>query len=344
MRRVLVGVLVVAVVAGIGYGIGSYVLFDKISAVAAYCGERGDENGGGYRFADNTPAGWSLANDGDVDIKWPPSSRTLDIAPYVMPDFSEVEVSSRAPSIGPLSAWWVPGRAPDAPAVVVVHGGGACKKDHVALLHAGMLHRAGFGVLLFDQRDMGDSARQDGRWAAGTEEYLDVLGARDWVVATQGLPASKVGLMGNSGGAMAVVIAAGKDATVAATWEDSGIADLNQAIREEIAFQGLPDAVNLLVPGGLLIGRMVGFDPLSISPLDMASAIGSRPFAVVHGEQDPKSLVHHATDLAEVVARSVPGYTPWLVPCAQHVEAAFCATAEYESRLVAFFTAALGAP
>jgi fermentation-respiration switch protein FrsA (DUF1100 family) len=106
----------------------------------------------------------------------------------------------------------------------------------------------------------------------------------------------------------------------------------------------LPDAVNLLVPGGLLIGRLVGFDPMSISFLDMAAAIGARPFAIVHGEQDPKSLVHHAQDLAEVVQRTVPGYQPWIVPCALHVEAAFCATAEYEARAVDFFTRALGAP
>jgi dienelactone hydrolase len=302
------------------------------SSVAARCGERGEQNGGGFRFQENTPAGWTLDNDGDVDELWPASSRSVDIAPYAMPDFAEVVISSRDATIGPLSAWWVPGRTASSPAVVVVHGGGACKKDHVALLHAGMLHRAGFGVLLLDQRDMGDSAYQDGRWAAGTEEYLDVLGARDWLVARQGLLASKVGLMGNSGGALAVVIAAGKDATVAAAWEDSGIADLDQAIREEIAFRGLPDVVNVLVPGGLLIGKAVGFDPMSISLLDMAAAIGTRPFAIVHGEQDPKTLVHHATDLAEVVARSVPGYEPWIVPCAHHVEAAFCDTAAWTGR------------
>lgn len=76
----------------------------------------------------------------------------------------------------------------------------------------------------------------------------------------------------------------------------------------------------------------------------LAAAIGTRPFAIVHGQQDQHALVHHGTDLAAVVARSVPGYEPWLVPCAHHVEAAYCATAEYEARLVDFFTRALGAP
>ncbi len=341
MRRVLAGVVAVAVVALIGYGIGSYVLFDTISAVAAHCGDRST---GEPRFGENTPAGWSLANDGDVDALWPTSSRRVDLAPYVMPDFQEVAFPSRDASIGPLSAWWVRGRTAASPAVVVVHGTGSCRRDHVVLLHAGMLHRAGFGVLLVDLRDMGDSAHQDGRFAAGTQEYLDVLGARDWLVETRGLPVSKVGLMGNSFGAATVIIAAGMDATVAATWEDSGIGDVNVFIREEIAFRELPDAVNLLVPGGLLVGRLMGLEPTSISPLDMAAAIGRRPFAIVHGEKDRHALVHHGTDLATVVAQSVPGYEPWLVPCAHHVEAAFCATAEYETRLVDFFSGALGAP
>lgn len=338
MCRLLSGVLIVSIV---GYGIGSYVLFDTMSAVAARCGERSP---GEQRFQENTPARWTLADAGDVDVLWPTSSRTIDMTPYAMPDYVEVAVASRDPSIGPLSAWWVPGRTAASPAVVVAHGNGSCKSDHVVLLHAGMLHRAGFGVLLIDQRDMGDSAYQDGRWAAGTEEYLDVLGGRDWLVDTQGLPASKVGIMGNSGGAMAVVIAAGMDTSVAAAWEDSSVADLGHGLRDEIAFRGLPEALNLLVPGGLLIGKVVGFDPSAISELDMAATIGTRPFAIVHGEQDPKVPATHARELADVVARAVPGYEPWVVPCAHHVEAAFCATAEYETRLVDFFGDALGTP
>ena len=54
MRRVLAGVVAVAVVALIGYGIGSYVLFDTISAVAAQCGARST---GEPRFAENTRPG-----------------------------------------------------------------------------------------------------------------------------------------------------------------------------------------------------------------------------------------------------------------------------------------------
>ena len=53
--------------------------------------------------------------------------------------------------------------------------------------------------------------------------------------------------------------------------------------------------------------------------------------------------VHHAKDLAAAHATFVPGYEPWLVPRALHLQAAFAAPAEYERRIVAFFRASLGA-
>jgi len=340
-RRVLVGVLILAIVALVGYGAGSFLLYDQVSTVSATCSDR---KGDGPRFQENTPAGWTLSNPGDVDELWPPSSRTIDLAPYAMPDYEEVAVPSRDAEIGALSAWWIPGRTVTSPAVVVVHGHGSCRRDHVVLLPAGMLHRAGFGVLLIDVRDMGDSPIEDRRFAGGTQEYLDVLGARDWLVEEQGLPASRVGIVGTSPGAASVIIAAGKDPTVAATWEDSGFGDVRDMIRDVIAYRDLPEWLNLLVPGGLVVAGLMGNDPTGIPPIEMAAAIGTRPFGIVHGVLDQHIPVHHATDLSAVVARSVPGYEPWLVPCAHHVEAAYCATAEYESRLVDFFASALGAP
>ena len=44
-----------------------------------------------------------------------------------------------------------------------------------------MLHRAGFGVLLIDLRNHGASDIDNGRWAGGSKEFLDALGAWDWL-------------------------------------------------------------------------------------------------------------------------------------------------------------------
>ena len=79
MRRwLLIGVIAIGVVALVGYGYGSYVLYDRISAVAADCGGR---TGDGQRFQENTPAGWTLANRADVDDTWAASSLALNVAP-----------------------------------------------------------------------------------------------------------------------------------------------------------------------------------------------------------------------------------------------------------------------
>lgn len=341
MGRLVRVAVAVVVVAFIAYAVGSFLLYDAISSVTALCSDRA---GDGPRFQENSPAGWSLANDGDVDVRWPPSSRTFDMSPYAMPEFEDVTVPSRDARIGALAAWWVPGRTAASPAVVVVHGRGSCRRDHVVLLPAGMLHRAGFGVLLIDVRDQGDSPVEDGRFTGGSQEYRDVLDARDWIVREKGLSPEQVGLLGTSLGAASVIIAAGSDPTVAATWEDSGFGDVERMIRDEITYRELPDWLNVLVPGGLLIARVAGTDPRANDPLTSAAAIGSRPFAIVHGARDPHIPVQHALDLAEAAAGATPGLQPWVVQCAHHVEAAFCATSEYEQHLVEFFTEALGAP
>jgi hypothetical protein len=91
-----------------------------------------------------------------------------------------------------------------------------------------MLHREGFGVLLIDMRDDGDSTREDDRWGFGSDGYRDVLGAWDWLVG-RGVPPARIGLFGQSGGAPGVVIAMGEEPRVAAGWEDSGPSNLASA-------------------------------------------------------------------------------------------------------------------
>ena len=104
-----------------------------------------------------------------------------------------------------------------------------------------MLHRNGFSVLLIDLRDHGDSTREDGRFAGGTDEYRDVLGAWDWLRTEQGLPPASIGLLGISLGAATVLLATGQEPAVAAVWEDSSYADLGTAIDAELKRRGVSD-------------------------------------------------------------------------------------------------------
>lgn len=324
-RVVAIGLAVILVLGVAGYAVAGLAVAQVSLA----------ENGGCHKeHASFTPA--AFATNVWLSGDW--NARDFDVAPFLMPQFSEVTFPARdEPSIT-IHAWWVPGPSADGPAVVVVHGQGSCRRDPTILVPAGMLHAEGFGVLLIDMRDNGDSTREDGRYGFGSDEFRDVLGAWDWLGA-QGVPPGRIGLFGESGGAAAVVVAMGEDSRVAAGWEEAGAADLATIAVEEARRQGLPE---ILVPGAIAWMWLFGDDVVNRSPLNEAHKIGTRPFQVVHGMKDRRVALHHAKDLEAVLQAANPANHAWLIDGAEHVQGPFLVTAEYQRRLGEFFRAALG--
>jgi dipeptidyl aminopeptidase/acylaminoacyl peptidase len=293
------------------------------------------EKGGCHaEHAGFTPASFSTAVWVSDDF----DASTLDVTPYLMPAFSEVSFPARGEPAVTIRAWWVPGAEPDSPALVVVHGGGSCRRDPAILVPAGMLHREGFGVLLMDMRNNGDSTLVDGRFGAGSVEYRDVLGAWDWLVG-RGIPTARIGLFGQSGGAMAVMVAMGEEPQIAAGWEESGAADVAVGSVEELRRDHYPE---FLAPAAIFWLWLLGDDVVNRNPLSEAHRYGMRPFQVVHGTADKRVAVHHAMDLEAVLRAANPASHAWILDGGQHVQGPFLAPAEYQRRLGAFFRAALG--
>lgn len=321
-RRLLAVVLAVVGLAVVGYGGASAYVYDQLSNAPAHCG-------GGWQ--ETTPASFPPEHATD------PSTSEL-----MMPAYHTVSFPSRDPGIT-LAAWYVPalGAAPG-PTVIVVHGWPSCRHDPVVLIRAGMLHRHGFGVLMVDVRDQGDSTIQDGRTAGGTQEYRDVLAAWDWLQSAQGIPAAKIGLLGNSMGAATVMDAAGMEPRVAATWEDAGFADIGLALRDELSRNGFP---TFLEWGGVQAGKLIsGVDLTDPSPLALAPKFAGRDVYIVHGDRDERVPVKHATILYDALKAAGARVQLWIVPRAKHSQAAAVAPAEYEARLVEFFGRTLGPP
>jgi uncharacterized protein len=319
MERVaFVSLAVIAVAAIAAYVAATIIVYDTLTDVSGGCPDR---------WAANSPTGFTI--DGRPEF---------DTTPYVMPAPQEVSIASRDRGIT-VSGWWVPAADPQAPAVILVHGHKACKRDHAVLLPAGMLFRNGFSVLLVDLRDHGESTWEDGRHAGGTEEYRDVLGAWDWLQAERGVPREGIGLVGISLGAATVLIAFGEEPGIAAAWEDSSYADIRVAIHAELARNGYPE---FLEWGGVLVARLVSGDDLAtLSPLGAISRLNGRPLFITHGELDERLSVQYAHDLIAAVADAGNVSESWLVPDATHAGAMVRHPAEYERRLVEFFRKAL---
>jgi len=326
-RIAIVVVAAVATVTIVGYGAASAVVYDRLAKVSGDCPPA---------WESNDPTSFELLafEGGPVN-----GHEDFDTAPYRMPDPEAVTIPSRDAGIE-ISGWYLPAEAPDAPAVVVVHGATACKRDHAILLPAGMLHRNGFSVLLIDLRDHGDSTFEDGRYAGGTEEYQDVLGAWDWLQTNRGVPADRIGLVGVSLGAATVLIATGHEPGVAASWEDSSYADLPSIMRDELTRGGYP---TFLETGGVLAAKILSGDDLtSFSPLDGVDRLDGRPIFITHGDLDDRIAVRYGHAL--VVAAKAAGSNPetWFVAGSGHTQAMVDQPDEYERRLVDFFTATIG--
>ena len=165
-----------------------------------------------------------------------------------------------------------------------------------------------------------------------------MLGAWDWLVG-RGVPAARIGLFGQSGGAPAVMVAMGEEGRVAAGWEESGPSDLGSAAAEEARRDGLPEVA---VPAGIFWMWVFGDDVINRSPLAEAAKFGTRPFQVVHGTADKRVAVHHGLDLEAVLQRTNPASQAWIIEGSHHVEGPFLLAVEYEQRLGAFFRSALG--
>ena len=110
-----------------------------------------------------------------------------------------------------LSGWYVPSR--NGAAIVLVHGGGGDRQG--TILHARMLAKAGYGVLLYDARGRGESAGHEN--AAGWQWDRDVRGAVSFLTS-RGI--DHIGLLGLSTGAEAVVTEAASDMRVEAVVAD----------------------------------------------------------------------------------------------------------------------------
>ena len=163
-----------------------------------------------------------------------------------------------------LAGWYVPSH--NGAAVVLVHGGGGDRQGTV--LHARMLAKAGYGVLLYDARGRGESAGHEN--AAGWQWDRDVRGAVSFLT-NRGI--DHIGLLGLSTGAEAVVTEAAADPRVQAVVSDG------------LQARTAADA------GHLSFG-----DRISIEP---SFAVAGLEIRLARGEAPPRPLINVVREVAQ---------------------------------------------
>jgi dipeptidyl aminopeptidase/acylaminoacyl peptidase len=263
-----------------------------------------------------------------------------DFSPFFMPTYEEVRFPSRQAELQ-ISGWWVEAD-PNAPAIIVVEGLGGCKYAQAALVPAGILWHDGFNVLLIDLRNTGDSDTDNGYSGVGNKEYLDVLGAWDWLVQEKGFAPERIGILGNSLGSAAVMFAFQHEPRIAAVALNSPMANLPQVIREEMRANNFP---GFFAPVSILMGRWVtGENLVAHDPVTALQSAGDRPVWVVHSTADTRIRVEHSYQLQAAAQQAGINATFWIVDDVGHVRVPGVHPEEFRERLGAFFRAHLAAP
>lgn len=256
-----------------------------------------------------------------------------------------------------LSGWFIPGVLPNGSltaqrTIIVVHGNDAnraSKTDGLLNLSGAFAHN-GFAVLAFDVRGNGESSPAPRSF--GYFEQRDVLGAVDFLRAGSlpypdlGRPRAIAG-WGLSLGGSALILAAVHEPDISAIVSDSTATNYIPILEREIPKGELPTGGHLpafFTPGALLATRAIyGIDFYAVRPVDVVAQLAPRPLFFIHGAADTYVPPSNMGDLA-AAARAAPNahVETWLVTGATHSQSYNTQPQEYVSRVVAFYTAAMG--
>jgi pimeloyl-ACP methyl ester carboxylesterase len=232
-----------------------------------------------------------------------------------------------------LAGWYVPPRETPGAVVVLLHGAGGDRCG--TTWHARQLIEAGYGVLLYDQRALGESTGDTTSF--GWLDGPDLLAVLDHLVGRPEVDADRIGAVGISGGAHIALNAAYLEPDrMAGLWLDG---------MESQRIEDFPPAENWGERFATLINACI---------LRMAEFHLGRPappsFTYMLAELDHPPMVIVAGELADFERRVSRGYADaagenvqvWRIEQAGHVGGPSVIPDEYGRRMLEFFESSLG--
>ena len=326
-----ISVVLVLLLPTIWFGLG-HVIAKQALTVPHGCG----------LWESNTPTNWTVDDDWESFEPWADSEQRISMrkdfnaTPWQFDSYETINFTSRD-GIN-LEGWYVEVNS-SSPVVIFVHGGyenGKCKPE--ILLSASYLSKNNINVFMIDLRNHGHSEVVSDYFYLGQKEYLDVLGAYDWLVEDKSYNPQSIGIVSISTYALASTLAF-DESEIGAMWLDSPIIDFPLLVGNELERLGFP---RMLASPAITMGeRLVGVNIDDKVPLEVASRAGDRPMYLVHGDSDVRISNEHSKKFYNKAVEAEANITLWLVEDSAHVDALWQYSSDYESRIVTFFTDSL---
>jgi len=289
-------------------------------------------------FEENKPDNWDMDDEdwyldyanGEERIKL---RQEMNVSEYQFP-FEEVTFPSR--SEGVTISGWYQFVDSEAPTVIITHGvgtNGKCK--HEPLMVSSMLYKNGINTLSIDLQGYGNSTVVDEYMKIGQTEYLDVIGAVDYLINNRSVNENKIGVMGISLGGIAASIAFSEDQRISSIWLEAAPSDFQILVEDQLEGLGFPK----LLGGSAIrwVEVFIGINPNEIPASNSALNAGERPMFLCHGYDDDLVPISHSQSLEKLALENNVNVTSWYIEGANHVDSLWSHTEEYEEKLTNFF-------
>ncbi len=227
-----------------------------------------------------------------------------------------------------LEAYYIPSQ--NGASIIVLHGYKAYLYEvaHIASL----LQKHGYGVILPIFRAHGKS---DGELITfGKHEVKDVQAAYDYLLTRDDVDPEKIGLLGNSMGAVVGLLFAAEQPKIKAIVAHSPYSSLhdtaNTSLKKFTGLSGFPYTQMITY----FIEQMADFDIDAVAPINIIDQIAPRPVYFLIAGQD--SFVSPKSGLALHDTAQQPKQL-WVSPMLEHIEFNLRRPDDFEKRVNAFF-------
>ncbi len=237
----------------------------------------------------------------------------------------------------PLAGWYIPAAAPigpGGPTVVIVHGFGSNKSR--MLPFAAVFHDD-YNVVLFDQRNHGQSGGTE--TTLGVHERSDLEAVVAWLRATHN--PSAVVVFGSSMGSATALGAIVDGMAVNAVILDSAPASLAAAAQHRVENMGYP--LSLPVSWAILLGTLfrTGVDVTVADPELSIKSLGHLPILILQGGADNAIDADSAERLAAAATRFGAAVEVQVCPDAPHSELITTCPDDYRAWVLGFLARSL---